>query len=87
MYAKYRLYLIASNGSYVMGASNTVNDLVDQSRYWLTRSIGARLGDDQVRQVVLYVLDKKTGSYLFDSRLPVTDRKDILTKVRLLGGR
>lgn len=87
MYAKYRLYLQAQSGSYVMAASNTVNDLVAQVTYWLTRSTGQSVYDDQVRNVILYVLDKKTGAYVFDKRLPVTSRKDVITKVRLLGGR
>lgn len=70
-----------------MAASNTVNDLVAQVIQWLEQSIGRSVYDDQVQAVELYVLDEKTGNYVFSKRLPANSRKDIVRKVRELGGR
>jgi hypothetical protein len=88
MYKKYRLYLQTSAGSYVMAASDTVNDLVDQVREWLDRtSSGRGVYDDTVQAVVLYELDPDTGAYVFSKKLPASSRREIINKTRELGGR
>lgn len=70
-----------------MAASHTVNDLVAQVVQWLTESVGQYVYDDQVRQVILYTLDEASGAYKFSKQLPARSRRDIITKVRELGGR
>ena len=98
MYAKYRLYVFSARGSYAAGASNTVNDLVDQVRAWLNdtadgRSIvdlydkQGRLEYSDARAVALYELDKKTGSYVQSKQLPARDRAEIVKQTHALGGR
>lgn len=88
MYKKYRLYLQTTRGSYVMAASDTVNDLVLQTLEWLqTTGPGRSVYDDMVQSVVLYSLDADTGAYVFSRKVPATSRDDIIKKVRELGGR
>ena len=88
MYAKYRLYLQTTRGGYFMARSNTVNDLVALSEQWLEGTgSGRSIYDDIARELWLYELDEKTGSYVRSERLPVNSRKDIIRKVRQLGGR
>ena len=98
MYAKYRLYVFTSHGTYAAAASDTVNDLVDQVRAWLVntpdgRSVvdlydkQGRLEYSDARAVALYTLDEKTGAYIVSQQLPATDRADIVNKTHALGGR
>ena len=98
MYAKYRLYVLTTHGSFAVAASNTVNDLVDLVRAWLSNTADGRsvvdLFDDYGRLeysdaqgVALYELDPKNGAYVFSKQLPATDRADIIRKTHALGGR
>lgn len=98
MYAKYRLYVFAANGSYFAAASNTVNDLVDKVERWLAttpegRSIvdlyseAGELEYSDARGVALYQLDPKTGAYIESQRLPARDRAEIISQTHALGGR
>lgn len=88
MYAKYRLYLQTTRGGYVMAASNTVNALVNMVISWLENtSAGRSVYDDMVQRVLLYELDEKTGAYVQSKAIPANSRRDIIRKVRELGGR
>lgn len=88
MYKKYRVYVQTRRGGYAVAASNTVNDLVGLALEWLENtSAGRSVYDDMVQAVIIYKLDEKTGAYIFSEQLPASSRKDILTKLRLLGGR
>lgn len=87
-YKKYRIYLTGPTGSYFVATSDTVNNLVDLTKYWLERtSAGSYLPDEAKGQVVLQQVDETTGAYRFQEALPYKNRKDIITQVRKLGGR
>ena len=87
-YKKYRIYINTPNGGYYVAASNTVNDLVSLVKYWLERtSAGMYLPSEVTGRVVLQELDEATGAYQRSEILPFEDKKDIITKVRQLGGR
>lgn len=85
---QFQLVLRTTDGDNVIAASDTVNDLVDQAKYWLQASpTGAQLVDSQVRSIILQELDPKTGAYVDGQELPVTDKADVLTQARKLGAR
>lgn len=95
---KYRIYIQTTRGGFAMGASDTVNDLVAIVIDWLENTSAGRSVTDifdkfgnleysDVKSVVLYELDPKTGAYIFSKQLPATDRKDVIRKTRQLGGR
>lgn len=98
MYPKYRIILQTTRGGYVMGASNTVNDLVAIVEDWLLNTSAGRSVTDirdkrgnleysDVQSVMLYTLDPETGAYKFSEQLPAIDRPDVIRKTRQLGGR
>lgn len=98
MYPKYRIILQTTRGGYVMGASNSVNDLVAIVEDWLLNTSAGRSVTDirnkrgeleysDVRAVMLYTLDPKTGGYVYSEQLPAIDRPDVIRKTRALGGR
>lgn len=88
MYAKYRILLQTTRGSYYVAASNSVNGLANLVLDWFNNSSAGRsVYDDMVKTVSLMKLNPDTGAYEHDASLPVTDRKDVLAKVRLLGAR
>lgn len=85
---QFQLMLKASTGSYLLGASDTVNDLVDQAKYWIqASSTGAQLVDGQLRSIILQELDPKTGAYVDSEELPVNDKADVVRQARALGAR
>lgn len=85
---QFQLVLRATDGDHVMAASDTVNDLVDQAKYWLNASDeGAKITDAMVRSVVLQEVDPATGSFVDSQELPVESRNDILGQARKLGAR
>ncbi len=87
-YKQFQVNLTTVTGDYIIAASDTVNDLVDQAKYWLgSTSTGMQLTDGQVRSITLQELDPATGAYVNGESLPVEDKKDILAQVRLLGAR
>lgn len=85
---QFQLVLRASDGDHVMAASETVNDLVDQAKYWLNASdAGAAITDAMVQSVVLQEVDPATGSFVDSQELPVDSRGSILSTARDLGAR
>lgn len=85
---QFQLVLRTTDGDHVIGASDTVNDLVDQAKYWLNASDeGAGVTDAMVRSVVLQEVDPETGSFVDSQELPVESRGDILGEARKLGAR
>ena len=87
-YKKYRVYINTPAGGYYAATSNTVNNLVGLTKYWLERtSAGMYLPSNVTGRVVLQQLNEKTGAYERSEVLPFEDREDIITKVRQLGGR
>lgn len=85
---QFQLVLITDDGQYVIGASDTVNDLVDQAKIWLQSSTtGQQLVDSQVRSIILQEVDPNTGDYVDGEELPVTDKADVITQARTLGAR
>lgn len=85
---QFQLVLRATDGDHVMAASETVNDLVDQAKYWLNASdAGAAITDAMVKSVVLQEVDPATGAFVDSQELPVESRGDILSTARDLGAR
>lgn len=85
---QFQLVLRATDGDHVMAASETVNDLVDQAKYWLNASdAGAAITDAMVKSVVLQEVDPATGSFVDSQELPVDSRGSILSTARDLGAR
>lgn len=71
-----------------MASSNSVNGLAKLALDWFnTTSSGRSVYDDMVRFVVLMQLDKNTGAYVRDEKLPVTSRKNVIAQLRALGAR
>ena len=85
---QFQLVLMTRTGQFVIGASDTVNDLVDQAKYWLQgSSAGAQLVDTDVQSIILQEVDPATGEYVDGETLPVEDKKDVITQARNLGAR
>lgn len=87
-YKKYRVYLYSRAGSYAVAASNTVNDLVSLTKYWLDRtSAGIYLPEESNGTIAIHVLDETTGAYKAGKGLPFKDKDDIITQLRKMGAR
>lgn len=85
---QFQLLLRATDGDHVLGASDTVNDLVDQAKIWLnSTSGGSAITDAQVRSIILQEVDPTTGAYVDGEELPVESRADIVAQARTLGAR
>ena len=85
---QFQLMLRTTKGDFIMGASDTVNDLVDQARYWLNATdTGAQLNDGEVRSVLLQELDPKTGAYVDSKELPVQTKQQVIQQARTIGAR
>jgi hypothetical protein len=88
MYAKYRIFLETTRGGYYVAASNSVNGLSDMVKKWFNDSpIGRSVYDDMVQYVVLMQLDKDTGQYVREKKLPAGDRRAAIAQVRAMGAR
>lgn len=80
--------LETTQGDFVIAASDTVNGLYDQAKNFLNISDqGAQINDGQVDKVTLQEVDPNTGDYVDGQSYPVTDKKDVLAKVHLMGAR
>ncbi len=87
-YKKYRIYLNTTHGNYIPASSNTVNDLVSLFKYWLERTNeGFYLPMEASGTVILQQIDKKTGAYVNEKRLPFKGRNDLINAIRTLGAR
>ena len=85
---QFQLMLRTDTGDYLVGASDTVNDLVDQAKYWIqASSTGAQLVDTQLRSIMLQELDPQTGAYVDGEELPVENKADVVRQARALGAR
>ena len=85
---QFQLLLRSTAGDNVIAASNTVNDLVDQARFWINASdTGAQMLDSAVRSIILQELDPTTGAYVDSTELPVESKQDIITQARNIGAR
>ncbi len=85
---QFQLVLRATDGDHVMAASETVNDLVDQAKYWLNAGdAGNAITDAMVQSVVLQEVDPATGSFVDSQEIPVDSRDGILGAARKLGAR
>ena len=85
---QFQLMLRTTQGDFIMGASDTVNDLVDQARFWLNASdTGAQITDGQVRSVILQELDPATGAYVDGKELPVQTKQQVIQQARAIGAR
>lgn len=88
MYAKYRIFIHTSRGSFLAASGNSVNGLAASVKAWLENtSEGRSIYDDQVQAVEIYVLDKKRGSYVSSEKLPASSRKDLTDKLYEVGAR
>jgi len=88
LYKKYRIFLSVPGGQYIVATSNTVNDLVRLTSSWLSNtSAGQYIAEDARGYVVLQQLDPKTGAYRGGQQLLFEDKQDIITQLRLIGGR
>lgn len=87
-YKQYRIYLNTPTAGYIIAASNTVNDLVNLSKYWLTNTnAGLQLPSNVSGILTLQQLDPATGAYVTSERAEYKSKKDIITQLRKLGGR
>lgn len=85
---QFQLLLRTTGGDFIIAASDTVNDLVDQARYWLNATdTGAQLTDGQVRSVILQELDPATGAYVDGTELPVQTKQQVIAQARVIGAR
>ena len=88
MMNKYRVYIQTSRGSYTIAAGDSVNGLAALARSWfLDTSPGRSVYDDMITRVILYEFDPKTGAYKFGEQAAATSRRDVLKKLRAMGGR
>lgn len=87
-YKRYRIYLNTAAGGYIVATSNTVNDLVGLTKQWLEQtSAGYYMPEETSGTIVLQQLDKKTGAYVAEERIPFRDKTEIIGNLRKLGGR
>lgn len=87
-YKKYRVYINTPAGGYYAATSNTVNNLVGLTKYWLERtSAGMYLPSDVKGSVVLQLLDETNGSYKAEELAPFDKKEDIINALRSIGGR
>lgn len=85
---QFQLLLRATDGDHVMAASDTVNDLVEQSKIWLNATdAGAAITDASVRSIILQEVDPATGAYVDGEELPVESKQDVVAQARNLGAR
>jgi hypothetical protein len=85
---EFQLLLRATDGDHVMAASDTVNDLVEQSKIWLNATDeGATITDASVRSIILQQVDPATGAYVDGEELPVESKQDVVAQARNLGAR
>ena len=88
IYKKYRIYVSTAGAGYVVAASNTVNNLVALTKYWLENtSAGMSLADDITGTVTIHHLDPDTGAYKRGAGKSFKDKDDILAKLREMGAR
>ena len=87
-YKRYRVYINSPTGQYIVATSNTVNDLVDLTRMWLTQtSPGLYMPDKVSGYLVVQRLDEETGAYRGGEQMPFESKDEIITILRKLGGR
>lgn len=85
---QFQLVLRTTDGDHVIGASDTVNELVDQARYWLNASpVGAEMVDTQIQSLILQEVDQATGNYVDGEEIPVASKADVIAAARDLGAR
>lgn len=85
---QFQLLLRTTQGDFIIAASDTVNDMVDQARYWINATdTGSQLNDSQVRSVILQELDPQTGAYVDSTELPVQTKQQIIQQARAIGAR
>ncbi len=85
---QFQIELLTTDGNFNIAASQTVNDLVRQAKYWLNiTDRGMKLRDDQIRTVTLQELDPDTGNYVNGASLPVASKKQVLIAIHKLGAR
>lgn len=85
---QFQLLLRTTGGDFIIAASDTVNDLVDQARYWLNATdTGAQMTDGQVRSIILQELDPQTGAYVDGRELPVQTKQQVISQARIIGAR
>ena len=87
-FPQFQLVLRATDGDHVLGASDTVNDLVEQAKIWLNATdAGAAITDAMVRSIILQEVDLVTGNYVDGEELPVESKQDVVAQARNLGAR
>lgn len=87
-YKKYRIFLQTPTQSAVVAASNTVNDLVNLTKWWFENTTdGQYMPYEFDGFIILQQLDEVTGSYKGQEQLPVKGKEDVITQLRILGGR
>ena len=87
-FPQFQLVLRATDGDHVLGASDTVNDLVEQAKIWLNATdAGAAITDAMVRSIILQEVDPATGNYVDGEELPVESKQDVVAQARNLGAR
>jgi hypothetical protein len=85
---QFQLVLLTDADQFVIAASDTVNDMVEQAKIWLQSSTaGQQLVDSQVRSIILQEVDPATGDYVDGEEIPVADKADVVTQARNLGAR
>ena len=70
-YKKYRIFLNTPGGNFIVAASNTVNDLVDLTRAWLTTTTaGQYLPENVTGYPIRQMLHELTGAYMGSGKVP-----------------
>lgn len=85
---QFQVNLSTTTGPYLIASSDTVNDLVDQAKYWLgSTDSGMQLNDGQVQSVTLQELDPQTGNYVDGQAVPVASKAEVVSAIRDMGAR
>jgi len=88
MYQKYRIFIQTTRGGYFAASGDSVNGLAASVKQWLDGTgVGRSIYDETVQRVIIMRLDEVHGNYQQLNSLPANSRRDIIRKVRSLGGR
>lgn len=87
-YKRYRVYVSTPVGQYIVATSNTVNDLVDLTKLWLTNTSPGMYMPERVNgYLVVQQLDPTTGAYRGGEQIVFESKDEIIARLRELGGR
>lgn len=83
---RYRVFVNATQGRFLVASSHTVNDLVDQIKVWMKSGEGRYVTDDEVQSVEMYELDPN-GGVVDTQKVAINNIKDLLKASDEMGAR